>query len=104
MELPSLLLRFKTLAPDEFELYFGIYGLDVDVDPAHPGQFHLLRVELDDSRTAMNYAAIRTFFGGSIGADGVVSFETTWAARMRGPPHLPRQQRFPAPAGGVSRS
>ena len=82
-ELPSLLLRFKTLAPDEFELYFGIYGLDVDVDPAHPGQFRLLRVELDDSRTAMNYAAIRTFFGGSTGADGVVSFETTWAARTR---------------------
>jgi hypothetical protein len=82
-ELPSLLFRFKTLAPDEFDLYFGIYGLDVDADPAHPGQFRLLRVEPDDSRTVMAYAAIRTFFGGSVGADGVVSFETTWAARMR---------------------
>lgn len=82
-ELPSLLSRFKDLAPDEFDVFFGVHGLDVDADPGAPGHFRLIDVAPDGTRTVMDLAAARTFFGGSVGADGVVSFTTTWAARMR---------------------
>lgn len=82
-ELPSLLFRFKQLAPDEWDLFFGNHGLDVIADPAHAGWFALQSIAPDGTRTAMTYTAIRAFFGGSVGADGTVSFGTDWAARFR---------------------
>ena len=84
-ELPSLLFRFKALAGDEWDLFFAAYGLDVepDPDPTHVGRYVLHSVAADGTRTAMAYAAIRAFFGGTVGADGTVSFATDWAARFR---------------------
>ena len=84
-ELPSLLFRFKTLAADEWDLFFAAYGLDVepDPDPAHAGQYVLQSVAADGTRTPMAHAAIQAFFGGTVGADATVSFGSDWAARFR---------------------
>lgn len=84
-ELPALLFRFKTLAPEEFSLYFGMCGLDVRPDPVstHIGQFILHKVDTDGSATPMNYAATRTFFDGIVDASGHVTFGTGWACRFR---------------------
>ena len=85
LELPSLLFRFKDLSPEEFSLYFGMYGLDVipDPNPAHAGQFILQRVDANGTATSMDYNATRTFFDGSVEASGTVVFGTTWASRFR---------------------
>ena len=84
-ELPSLLFRFKSLTPEEFSLYFGMYGLDVIPDPnaAHMGQFILRRVDASGAAVNMDYNATRTFFGGTVEAGGTVVFGTTWASRFR---------------------
>ena len=83
-ELPALLFRFKNLAPEEYSLFFGMYGLDVipDPNPAHVGQFILRRVDAAGAATNLDYAATRTFFDGAVVA-GKVVFGTTWAARFR---------------------
>jgi hypothetical protein len=84
-ELPSLLFRFKGLSPEEFSLYFGMYGLDVIPDPnaAHVGQFILQRVDASGVASSMDYNATRAFFDGAVEADGTVVFGTTWASRFR---------------------
>jgi hypothetical protein len=84
-ELPSLLARFKQLAPEEFSLYCGMYGLDVVPDPnaAHVGQFLLQRVDAAGVATPMSYAALRTFLGGAVDAAGTVVFGTSWASLFR---------------------
>src|SRR5262249_32731909 len=81
-ELPSLLSRFKGISPEEFSLYFGMYGLDVIPDPnaAHVGQFILQSVDANGVATNLDYNATRAFFGGSVDAGGTVVFGTTWAS------------------------
>jgi hypothetical protein len=84
-ELPALMFRFKNLAPEEFSLYFGMYGLDIIPDPvaAHVGQFILQKVDANGVATNLDYAATRTFFDGTVEAGGTVVFGTTWASRFR---------------------
>ena len=84
-ELPALLSRLKGLAPEEFSLYFGMYGLDIIADPnaAHVGQFILQRVDATGKATNLDYNATRGFFDGTVGASASVAFGTTWAARFR---------------------
>jgi len=91
-KLPALLSGFKDVAPDEFDLHFALHGLDVGADPAHPGQFRLLRIGSDGSGTAMDAAALRTFLGGTV-AGGTVTFAPEWAARFRLPALVSLQWR-----------
>ena len=79
------MFRFKNLAPEEFSLYFGMYGLDIIPDPvaAHVGQFILQKVDANGVATNLDYAATRTFFDGTVEAGGTVVFGTTWASRFR---------------------
>ncbi len=83
--LAALLFAFKGLQPDEFDLFFALHGLDVDTDPAHPGQHRLLSIGANGSPSAMDGAALQTFFGGTVGAHGAVTFSSEWAARFRLP-------------------
>lgn len=84
-ELPALLFRFKSLAPEEFSLYFGMYGLDVlpHSGSTHVGQFILNDVDADGLSTPMDYAATRRFFDGTVDALAHVTFGTRWASRFR---------------------
>jgi hypothetical protein len=66
--LPAVLARFKADAPDEFDLFFALHGLDVEPDPAHAGRFRLRRFGADGSSTA-----------------GPLAFTPEWAARFRLP-------------------
>jgi hypothetical protein len=82
-ELPSLLFRFKHADPDGFDLHLRLHGLDVDEDPAHPGQYRLLALSDRDVATPMPEGlARRPFFGGSL-EGGEWHFTAVWAARFR---------------------
>jgi hypothetical protein len=85
--LPTLLLAFKKAAPDEFDLFFALHGLDVDPAPApaHPARGRLLRIGLDGIPAAMDPAALQTFLGGQVQAGGSVRLAPEWAARTRLP-------------------
>ena len=89
IELPSLLARYKQMAPDEFMLFFGIYGLDVRPD-GHDGhgnpRFKLQEVQAGGARVDLNrWRDRRNFFGGST-VGNTTTFRTHWAARFREPP------------------
>lgn len=80
--LPALLFAYKTAAPDEFDLFFALHGLDVQQGPdGH--QFLLLGP--DGTGTVPDSDALRTFFGGTADANGAVTFGSDWAARFRLP-------------------
>jgi hypothetical protein len=82
--LPALLSAYKTAAPDEFDLFFGLYGLDVRPGPVG-GQSQLLIIGPDGSTTVPDAAALQAFFGGSADGSGGVMFSSAWAARFRLP-------------------
>jgi hypothetical protein len=83
--LPALLFAYKTAAPDEFDLFFALHGLDVRHGPAGGPQFQLLLIGPDGSGTVPTAAALQTFLGGSADASGGVTFSSDWAARFRLP-------------------
>ena len=92
--LAALLFKFKADAADEFDLFFGLHGLDVDQDPADATKFRLRRIGADGkSSTVMDAATLRTFLGGTVGASGAVTFSTDWAARIRLPALVSRRYR-----------
>jgi len=88
IELPALLWRYKQMAPAEFELFFGIYNLDLRAD-GHDGhgnpRFKFQRIQPDATHVDLNtWASRRDFFGGhTVGT--TTSFTTDWAARCRMP-------------------
>jgi hypothetical protein len=86
IELPALIHRFKTVSPDLFMLYFGVYGLDVEphgVDPHNNPRFRFVQVQPNGNRVPLaTWNQILTFFGGAGGA-GAYTFLTDWAARFR---------------------
>jgi hypothetical protein len=92
--LPALLFKFKELAPDEFDLFFAVHGLDVERDPADATRFRLRRIGADGRpSTVMDAAALRTFLGGTVDATGNVTFGSDWAARFRLPALVSRRYR-----------
>lgn len=86
IELPSMLWRYRSLAPLEFDLFFRLYGLEVRPDGADGNgnpRFMLQQIAPDLTVTDLaTFAQKRTFLGGAT-AGGVTTFETTWAARFR---------------------
>jgi hypothetical protein len=66
--LPAVLARFKADAPDEFDLFFALHGLDVEPDPARAGRFRLRRFAADGTSTV-----------------GALAYTPEWAARLRLP-------------------
>jgi hypothetical protein len=83
-ELPALLARLKDTAPDDFDLFFAMNGLDVQPLANAPGSFQLVGVDATGIPTPMSYTDLRTFFGGTSSPDGaMVDFGTDWAARLR---------------------
>jgi hypothetical protein len=91
--LPALLFKFNDLAPDEFDLFFRLHGLDVDRMPGDPTKFRLLRVEADGSKTVMDPATVQSFFGMKVASPGVVTISVDWAARFRLPALVSRLYR-----------
>lgn len=82
-ELASLLYRFAQSAPDEFDLFFGLYGLGVQATSTD-GEYDWLKTGADGvTQTPMtHWSAIFAFFGGTV-VGGVNHFDTTWAGRFR---------------------
>jgi hypothetical protein len=89
----AVLFEFKAQAPDEFDLYFALHGLDVDRDPADATRFRLRQIGPDGTSTVMNAAALQTFFGGTVDAKGNVTYTAEWAARFRLPALVSRRYR-----------
>jgi hypothetical protein len=83
--LPALLFAYKTAAPDEFDLFFALHGLDVRHGPAGGPQFQLLIIGPDGAGTVPAAGALQTFLGGSADASGAVTFSSDWVARFRLP-------------------
>jgi hypothetical protein len=82
-ELGALISRFKGLAPEEYELFFRMYGLDV-IPAAIAGDFQWQSLDASDNPTPLiTWAQIQAFFEGTTDAQGVRVFGTTWAARFR---------------------
>lgn len=86
LELPALLAHYEQMAPDEFELFFGLYDLDVrsnGQDAQGNPRFMLQRVEPNGNRVDLvAWNARRDFFGGTT-AGATTTFRTDWAARSR---------------------
>jgi hypothetical protein len=81
--LAALLLAFKGAAADEFDLHFGIHGLDVEPKPGPPTTFRLKQVAANGTTsTPMTPAQVGTFFGRSV-VGGIVRLDPVWAARCR---------------------
>jgi hypothetical protein len=91
--LAALLSEFKVRAPDEFDLYFALHGLDADVDPADPSKSRLLKIGADGTSSTMTAAELQAFLGGTVGAKGNVTFSQEWAARFRLPALTSRRYR-----------
>jgi len=92
--LPALLFKLKEDAADEFDLFSGLHGLDVDKDPADPAKFRLRKLGADGrSSTVMDAAALRSFLGGTVDAKGNVTLSSDWAARFRLPALVSRRYR-----------
>jgi hypothetical protein len=89
----AVLFEFKAQAPDEFDLYFALHGLDVDRDPADATRFRLRKIGPDGTSTVMNAAALQAFLGGTVDAKGNVTFGAEWAARFRLPALVSRRYR-----------
>jgi hypothetical protein len=83
--LPALLSAYKTAAPDEFDLFFALYGLDVGPDPAGGPGSRLLIIGPDGATTVPDTATLQAFFGGAADASGGITFGSGWAARFRLP-------------------
>jgi hypothetical protein len=83
--LPALLATYKAAAPDEFDLFFALHGLDVQPGPAGGPAHQLLLIGPDGTGTAPDAGALRAFFGGTADANGAVTFSSEWAARFRLP-------------------
>ena len=86
-ELPAMLWRYRSIAPDEFDLFFRLYGLKVRPDGAdgqgNP-QFMLQKIAPNLAVIDLaTFAQKRDFFGGVKDAAGVTTFGTLWAARFR---------------------
>ena len=91
--LGALLFQLKVTAFDEFDLYFGLHGLDVDLDPADANKFRLRKIGADGTSSVMTDAELRTFLGGTVDAKGNVAFSPDWAARFRLPALTSRRYR-----------
>lgn len=83
--LPALLSAYKNAAPDEFDLFFALHGLDVQQGVAGGPQFQFVLLGPDGTGTVPSDDALRTFFGGTAAVDGAVTFGSDWAARFRLP-------------------
>ena len=87
-ELRALLDRFKTASPDEYDLYFGMYGLDVEEQAANAGHFDLIDrrgaapVTLAYTEATRMACSLFRFFDGQV-VGGVGTFGTDWAGRAR---------------------
>jgi hypothetical protein len=90
--LPAVLAQFKALAPDEFDLFFTLQGLDVGPDPADATKFKLRQVQANGASVPMDAAALQAFLGGAA-AGGAVTFAPEWAARFRLPALVSRRYR-----------
>lgn len=86
LELPALLAHLELMDEHEFDLFFGIYDLDVRANgtDAHGNpRFMLQRVEPNDNRVDLTaWNARRDFFLGTT-AGTTTTFRTEWAARSR---------------------
>jgi hypothetical protein len=86
IELPALMFRYKTGAPDLFMLHFGIHGLDVvphGVDGHGNPRYQFVHVQPNGTRVALaTWQQILTFFGGA-GGPAAYTFLTDWAGRFR---------------------
>jgi hypothetical protein len=83
--LPALLHAYKNAAPDEFDLFFALHGLDVQPGPVGGPQYQLLLIGPDGTGTVPTDDALRSFLGRTAGAQGAVAFSSDWAARFRLP-------------------
>ena len=81
--LPALLSTYKTSAPDEFDLFFALHGLDVQPGPPGGPAHQLLVIGPDGTGTVPTADALRAFFGGTADAHGTITFDPAWAARFR---------------------
>lgn len=88
VELPALLALYRVTDEDEFDLFFGLYDLDVradGVDGHGNPRFMLQSVQPGGGRVDLGpWAARRDFFGGTT-AGTITTFGTEWAARSREP-------------------
>jgi len=81
----ALLWRYKDLAPEEFELYFALYDLDVrrNVGAGGAVTFVPQQIQPNGARIDLTTQAARVaFFGGNV-VGNTTTFDTVWAARFR---------------------
>jgi hypothetical protein len=94
-EIASLLWRFQAVAPDQYDLFFGLYGLALHLETADPddplqAQSVMLRritrgtgvVDMAPGGPTPPSATRLAFFGGA-GTPGSYTFGTEWSARSR---------------------
>ena len=98
-ELPSLLFASRRSRPTSSSCTSASTGSTSTSIPPTPGSSACCASTLDGSRTAMDYAAIRAFFGGTVGADATSSFGRLGRAR----PAARRSPRRPTGAARCSR-
>jgi hypothetical protein len=91
--LAALLFEFKVRAFDEFDLYFALHGLDVDVDPADVNKLQLRKIGADGTSSVMTAADLQAFLGGTVDTKGNLTFSPEWAARFRLPALTSRRYR-----------